>query len=253
MAISIKSSREIDLMRKAGHIVARVLDILRDASKPGITTAALDDIARKEIIALGGKPSFIGYLDYPAHICTSFNEEIVHGIPSNRKIEDGDVLSIDCGAIYEGYHGDAAISLCIGDVPDETSQLIEDTRLSMIQGIESSVVGNRIGDISNAIQVYAEARGYGVIREYVGHGIGTEMHQEPMVPNHGPAGKGLVLANGLTIAIEPMLTLGGWQTKLGGDKWTVSTEDGSISAHWEHSIVVLDDGPEVLTSLTGRP
>ncbi len=240
-------------MRKAGHIVARVLDILRDASKPGITTAALDDIARKEIIALGGKPSFIGYLDYPAHICTSFNEEIVHGIPSNRKIEDGDVLSIDCGAIYEGYHGDAAISLCIGDVPDETSQLIEDTRLSMIQGIESSVVGNRIGDISNAIQVYAEARGYGVIREYVGHGIGTEMHQEPMVPNHGPAGKGLVLANGLTIAIEPMLTLGGWQTKLGGDKWTVSTEDGSISAHWEHSIVVLDDGPEVLTSLTGRP
>ena len=240
-------------MRKAGHIVARVLDILRDASKPGITTAALDDIARKEIIALGGKPSFIGYLDYPAHICTSFNEEIVHGIPSNRKIEDGDVLSIDCGAIYEGYHGDAAISLCIGDVPDETSQLIEDTRLSMIQGIESSVVGNRIGDISNAIQVYAEARGYGVIREYVGHGIGTEMHQEPMVPNHGPAGKGLVLANGLTIAIEPMLTLGGWQTKLGGDKWTVSTEAGSISAHWEHSIVVLDDGPEVLTSLTGRP
>ena len=240
-------------MRKAGHIVARVLDILRDASKPGITTAALDDIARKEIIALGGKPSFIGYLDYPAHICTSFNEEIVHGIPSNRKIEDGDVLSIDCGAIYEGYHGDAAISLCIGDVPDETSQLIEETRLSMIQGIESSVVGNRIGDISNAIQVYAEARGYGVIREYVGHGIGTEMHQEPMVPNHGPAGKGLVLANGLTIAIEPMLTLGGWQTKLGGDKWTVSTEDGSISAHWEHSIVVLDDGPEVLTSLTGRP
>ena len=253
MAISIKSSREIDLMRKAGHIVARVLDILRDASKPGITTAALDDIARKEIIALGGKPSFIGYLDYPAHICTSFNEEIVHGIPSNRKIEDGDVLSIDCGAIYEGYHGDAAISLCIGDVPDETSQLIEDTRLSMIQGIESSVVGNRIGDISNAIQVYAEARGYGVIREYVGHGIGTEMHQEPMVPNYGPAGKGLVLANGLTIAIEPMLTLGGWQTKLGGDKWTVSTEDRSISAHWEHSIVVLDDGPEVLTSLTGRP
>ena len=240
-------------MRKAGHIVARVLDILRDASKPGITTAALDDIARKEIIALGGKPSFIGYLDYPAHICTSFNEEIVHGIPSNRKIEDGDVLSIDCGAIYEGYHGDAAISLCIGDVPDETSQLIEDTRLSMIQGIESSVVGNRIGDISNAIQVYAEARGYGVIREYVGHGIGTEMQQEPMVPNYGPAGKGLVLANGLTIAIEPMLTLGGWQTKLGGDKWTVSTEDRSISAHWEHSIVVLDDGPEVLTSLTGRP
>ena len=240
-------------MRKAGHIVARVLDVLKDASKPGITTADLDDIARKEIIALGGKPSFIGYLDYPAHICTSFNEEIVHGIPSNRKIEDGDVLSIDCGAIYEGYHGDAAISLCIGDVPDETAQLIEDTRLSMIEGIESSLVGNRIGDVSNAIQVYAEARGYGVIREYVGHGIGTEMHQEPAVPNYGPADKGLVLANGLTIAIDPMLTLGGWKTKLGEDKWTVSTIDGSISAHWEHSIAVFDDGPEVLTSLTGRP
>jgi methionyl aminopeptidase len=240
-------------MRKAGHIVASVLDVLKDASKPGITTAILDEIARKEILSLGGKPSFIGYMDYPAHICTSFNEEIVHGIPSNRKIEEGDVLSIDCGAIYQGYHGDAAISLCIGDVPDETSKLVEDTRLSMVKGIESSFIGNRIGDISNAIQVYAEKRGYGIIREYVGHGIGTEMHQEPSVPNYGSSGKGLILSSGLTIAIEPMLTLGGWQTNVSDDKWTVSTKDGSISAHWEHSIVVSRDGPEVLTSLTGRP
>jgi methionyl aminopeptidase len=240
-------------MRKAGHIVASVLDVLKDASKPGITTAILDEIARKEIVSLGGKPSFIGYMDYPAHICTSFNEEIVHGIPSNRKIEEGDVLSIDCGAIYQGYHGDAAISLCIGDVPDETSKLVEDTRLSMVKGIESSLIGNRIGDISNAIQVYAEKRGYGIIREYVGHGIGTEMHQEPSVPNYGSSGKGLILSSGLTIAIEPMLTLGGWQTNVSDDKWTVSTKDGSISAHWEHSIVVSRDGPEVLTSLTGRP
>jgi methionyl aminopeptidase len=240
-------------MRKAGHIVASVLDVLKDASKPGITTAILDEIARKEIVSLGGKPSFIGYMDYPAHICTSFNEEIVHGIPSNRKIEEGDVLSIDCGAIYQGYHGDAAISLCIGDVPDETSKLVEDTRLSMVKGIESSLIGNRIGDISNAIQVYAEKRGYGIIREYVGHGIGTEMHQEPSVPNYGSSGKGLILSSGLTIAIEPMLTLSGWQTNVSDDKWTVSTKDGSISAHWEHSIVVSRDGPEVLTSLTGRP
>jgi methionyl aminopeptidase len=240
-------------MRKAGHIVASVLDVLKDASKPGITTAILDEIARKEILSLGGKPSFIGYMDYPAHICTSFNEEIVHGIPSNRKIEEGDVLSIDCGAIYQGYHGDAAVSLCIGDVPDETSKLVEDTRLSMVKGIESSFIGNRIGDISNAIQVYAEKRGYGIIREYVGHGIGTEMHQEPSVPNYGSSGKGLILSSGLTIAIEPMLTLGGWQTNVSDDKWTVSTKDGSISAHWEHSIVVSRDGPEVLTSLTGRP
>ena len=253
MAISIKSSREIDLMRQAGHIVAKVLDVLKDACKPGITTAMLDEIARKEIVSLGGKPSFIGYMDYPAHICTSFNEEIVHGIPSDRKIEDGDVLSIDCGAIYEGYHGDSAISLCIGDVPEVTSKLVEDTRLSMVKGIESSLIGNRIGDISNAIQIYAEQRGYGIIREYVGHGIGTEMHQEPSVPNYGSSGKGLLLSKGLAIAIEPMLTLGDWQTKVGDDKWTVSTKDGSISAHWEHSIVVSEDGPEVLTSLTGRP
>ena len=253
MAISIKSSREIDLMRQAGHIVAKVLDVLKDACKPGITTAMLDEIARKVIVSLGGKPSFIGYMDYPAHICTSFNEEIVHGIPSDRKIEDGDVLSIDCGAIYEGYHGDSAISLCIGDVPEVTSKLVEDTRLSMVKGIESSLIGNRIGDISNAIQIYAEQRGYGIIREYVGHGIGTEMHQEPSVPNYGSSGKGLLLSKGLAIAIEPMLTLGDWQTNVGDDKWTVSTKDGSISAHWEHSIVISEDGPEVLTSLTGRP
>lgn len=240
-------------MRKAGHIVAEVLDILRDEAKPGVTTAELDDIAKREIKARGGTPSFYGYLGYTAHICTSFNEEIVHGIPGPRKIAEGDVLSIDCGAIYEGYHGDSAISLCIGDVPDEARRLVEDTRLSLMAGIEAALSGARLGDISSAVQTYAEARNYGVIREYVGHGIGQEMHEEPGVPNYGVAGKGIVLRTGLAVAIEPMLALGDWRTVVGSDKWTVSTKDGSLSAHWEHSIVVTEDGPEVLTSLTGKP
>lgn len=250
---TIKSPREVDFMRKAGHIVAEVLDILRDEAKPGVTTAELDDIAKREIKARGGTPSFYGYLGYTAHICTSFNEEIVHGIPGPRKIAEGDVLSIDCGAIYEGYHGDSAISLCIGDVPDEARRLVEDTRLSLMAGIEAALSGARLGDISSAVQTYAEARNYGVIREYVGHGIGQEMHEEPGVPNYGVAGKGIVLRTGLAVAIEPMLALGDWRTVVGSDKWTVSTKDGSLSAHWEHSIVVTEDGPEVLTSLTGKP
>lgn len=251
MPISIKSKREIDLMREAGHIVAGTLDVLRDAVKPGVTTLELDLIAKREIIDLGGIPSFIGYMDYPAHICTSFNDEIVHGIPSNRKIEDGDILSIDCGAIYNGYHGDSAISICVGDVPEENSRLVEDTRLAMLAGIEAAVSGSHLSDISSAIETFAKPRGYGIIREYVGHGIGTEMHQEPSVPNYGAPGRGIELVPGLALAIEPMLTLGDWKTKVASDKWTVLTQDGSISAHWEHSIAITEDGPEVLTSLSG--
>ena len=250
---TIKSSREIDLMRRAGRIVAEILDILTDAAKPGVATAELDRIAKREIETRNGISSFYGYLGYTAHICTSFNEEIVHGIPGPRKIVDGDILSIDCGAIYEGFHGDAAITLCIGDVPDAARRLVDDTRSAMVVGIAAMCSGNRLGDISNAVQTYAEARHYGVIREYVGHGIGREMHEEPSVPNYGPSGRGIALKTGLTLAIEPMLALGDWHTVVGPDRWTVSTKDGSLSAHWEHSIVVTEEGPEVLTSLTGSP
>jgi methionyl aminopeptidase len=250
---TIKSPREIDLMRKAGRIVAEVLEILRDAAKPGVSTADLDRIAKREIASRGGVPSFYGYLGYPAHICTSFNEQIVHGIPGARKIKDGDLVSIDCGAIYQGYHGDSAITLCIGDVPEEARRLVEDTRQSMVVGIEAARAGARLGDVSHAIQSYAEPRGYGIIREYVGHGIGQAMHEEPNVPNYGPPGRGIPLKTGLALAIEPMLTLGDWRTVVARDGWTVSTKDGSLSAHWEHTIAVAEDGPEVLTSLTGRP
>ena len=250
---TIKSTREIDLMRKAGHIVADVLDILRDAAKPGVSTQELDDIARREIRLRGGIPSFYGYLGYPAHICTSFNEEIVHGIPGPRVIANGDIVSIDCGAIYDGYHGDSAITVAIGDVPREAQDLVEDTRLSMAAGIAAATVGNRLGDISHGVEAYAAPRGYGIIREYVGHGIGTSMHEDPSVPNYGPAGKGLQLRPGLALAIEPMLTLGDWRTIVGQDQWTVSTRDGSLSAHWEHTIALTDSGPEVLTSRTGKP
>ncbi len=249
---TIKSAREIDLMRKAGHIVAEVLGVLRDAAVPGLTTGELDHIAAHEIRSRGGVPSFLGYHGYTAHICTSFNEEIVHGIPGSRVIRDGDVLSIDCGAIYDGYHGDSAVTIAIGGVPKRTQDLIEDTRLAMVAGIEAARIGNRLGDVSNAVESFAAPRGYGIIRGYVGHGIGTAMHEEPSVPNYGPAGKGLKLRHGLAIAIEPMLTLGDWQTVVGDDGWTVSSADGSLAAHWEHTIVITADGPEVLTSLTGR-
>ena len=258
---TIKSAREIDLMRKAGHIIADVLDILRDAAKPGVTTAQLDEIAGREIRGRGGVPSFLGYQGYTAHICTSFNEEIVHGIPGPRAIRDGDILSIDCGAIFDGYHGDSAITLAIGNVPKEAQDLIEDTRQSMLACIDAARVGNGLADLTGAIRNYAEPRGYGMIRGYGGHGIGTEMHEDPWVPNNmadfdSSNRRGLRrfrLRPGATLALEPMLTLGDWRTYVGEDDWTVLTVDGSLSAHWEHSIVVTEDGPEVLTSKTGQP
>ncbi len=260
-APTIKSAREIDLMRRAGHIVADVLSVLRDAARPGVTTQELDMIAEREIRSRGGVPSFLGYLDYPAHICASLNEEIVHGIPGPRAIADGDILSIDCGAIYEGYHGDSAITIAIGNVPKDALDLIEDTRLSMVACIDAARVGNKLIDLTKAIRDYAQPRGYGIIRQYGGHGIGTAMHEEPWIANNladfdSPERRslrGFRLRPGMTVALEPMLTLGGWQTYVGDDEWTVFTQDGSLSAHWEHTIVVTEDGPEVLTSRTGQP
>ena len=259
---TVKSAREIDLMRKAGHIVADVLNIMRDAAKPGMTTAQLDEIAGREIRGRNGVPSFLGYQGFPGHICASFNEEVVHGIPGPRKIKDGDILSIDCGAIYDGYHGDSAITFAVGDIPDETRKLIEDTRQSLIACINAARPGNGLLDLTNAIRDYAEPRGYGIVRGYGGHGIGTEMHESPWIPNNvadfdSTGRRGLRrfrLRPGSTVALEPMLTLGGgWETVVEEDDWTVSTADGSLSAHWEHTIVVTEDGPEVLTSRTGKP
>ena len=260
-SVTVKSAREIDLMRKAGHVVADVLGILRDAAKPGMTTAQLDEIAGREIRGRGGVPSFLGYQGFPAHICTSLNDEIVHGIPGLREISDGDVLSIDCGAIVDGYHGDSAITFAVGDVPTQVKNLIEDTRQSLIACIDAARVGNGLPHLTNAIKDYAEPRGYGIIRGYGGHGIGTEMHENPWIPNNvadfdSVNRRGLRrfrLRPGMTIALEPMLTLGDWQTVVEDDDWTVSTSDGSMSAHWEHTIVVTNDGPEVLTSRTGQP
>ncbi|MBI4236014.1 MAG: type I methionyl aminopeptidase [Chloroflexi bacterium] len=252
---TIKSKQEVALMRRAGHIVAEVLAILAEAARPGMTTAELDAIAQREIEARDGTPSFLGYLGYPATICTSFNEEIVHGIPGARAVREGDILSIDCGAIYAGFQGDAALTLCIGDVPAETRTLVEVTRGALAAGIAAARPGARLSDVSHAIQSYVEGqpRPYGIIREYVGHGIGREMHEEPMVPNFGLPNRGIALRPGLALAIEPMLTLGDWRTVVGPDEWTVSTKDGSLSAHFEHSIVITENGAEVLTSLDGKP
>jgi len=240
-------------MRRAGHVVGETLAALVSAAKPGVRTLDLDRIARDEILSRGAIPSFLGYLNYPAHICTSINEEIVHGIPSERTIQEGDVLSLDCGAIVDGFHGDAAITVCVGEVPDATRKLVQTTYQSMVDGIEQACVGARLGDISNAVQTRAETDGFGVVREYVGHGIGRDMHEEPMVPNYGDPAKGLILRPGLAVAIEPMLTVGDWHTTVGPDRWTVSTKDGSLSAHFEHTIAITENGPEVLTSLTGKP
>ena len=245
--ITIKSSLEREAMRRAGAIVGAVLGILNASVEPGITTKDLDDIAYREITRRGGKPTFKGYRGFPASICTSVNEEIVHGIPGNRVLKEGDVVKMDCGATLEGFIGDAAISVPVGQVSEEYLRLIEATRLSLEAGIRASQPGNRIGDIGAAVQEYGESRGYGVVRDYVGHGVGRFLHEDPQVPNYGQAGRGALLRPGMCIAIEPMLNLGDWRTTLLDDQWTVVTSDRKLSSHFEHTIAIDEDGPVVLT------
>jgi len=245
--ITIKSSLEREAMRRAGAIVGAVLGILNASVEPGITTKDLDDIAYREIIRRGGKPTFKGYRGFPASICTSVNEEIVHGIPGNRVLKEGDVVKMDCGATLDGFIGDAAISVPVGQVSEEYLRLIEATRLSLEAGIRASQPGNRIGDIGAAVQEYGESRGYGVVRDYVGHGVGRFLHEDPQVPNYGQAGRGALLRPGMCIAIEPMLNLGDWRTTLLDDQWTVVTSDRKLSSHFEHTIAIDEDGPVVLT------
>ena len=245
--ITVKSPQELQSMRQAGQVVAAALEAVLAAIQPGMKAKDLDIIAEREIRSLGAVPSFKGYRGFPATICFSFNEEIVHGIPGNRIVREGDIVSIDCGAIVDDHHGDSAVTVAVGSVPPEVELLMETTRLSLEEGIKAAIAGNRIGDISAAIQRFAEPGGYGIVREYVGHGIGRALHEEPSVPNFGEGGRGPLLRPGMVIAIEPMLNMGGWQTRVLEDDWTVVTADGSLSAHFEHTVAITEQGPEVLT------
>ena len=234
-------------MRKAGEIVGKTLDLLKAAAEPGMTTRDLDRIAFKEIISHGASPTFKGYRGFPATICSSINEEIVHGIPSKRIIKEGDIVKVDVGATFEGLIGDAAVTIAVGEVDESLLQLMEDTRLGLEEGIKAAVPGARVGDIGAAVQAYGESRGYGVVREFVGHGVGRFLHEDPQVPNYGVAGRGPLLRAGMCIAIEPMFNLGDWRTKVLDDQWTVVTSDGKLSSHFEHSIAITEHGPEILT------
>jgi methionyl aminopeptidase len=244
-----KSRTEIEKMRAAGLIVAQVLKRLEEIVSPGMSTRDLDREAETIITGAGAYPTFKGYHGYPASICTSINDEVVHGIPSNRKLREGDIVSIDCGATLQGYVGDAAITVPVGKVSDPVKRLLDVTRQSLFKAIEKCEIGNRLGDVCNAVQAYVEPLGYSVVRNYCGHGVGREMHEEPQVPNYGKPGTGPVLREGLVIAIEPMINLGHQDVKVLPDGWTVITMDGRPSAHFEHTVAVTSEGPQILTVL----
>jgi len=249
MSIVIKSDQEMAAMRQGGRIVATVLEVLKLQVRPGMKTEELDVIAARELERLGAKPSFKGYRGFPSNLCVSVNDEIVHGIPGKRVLHEGDIVSLDFGAIFMGFQGDAALTVGVGNISPEAEQLIETTEGALKAGIAAACHEARLGDISAAIQHYAESRGYSVVREYTGHGIGREMHEEPQIPNFGLPGRGPVLKKGMTLALEPMVNIGDWRTRLGDNHWTVFTSDGSLSAHFEHTIAVTDAEPEVLTTL----
>lgn len=243
-----RNKDELAKMRKAGRVVAEMHAKTREAIRPGITTMDLDRIAREVIEKRGARSNFLGYHGFPAVICTSPNDMIVHGIPSEDVVlQEGDIISIDCGAIIDGYHGDAAYTAPVGDISPEARKLIEVTEASLVAGISQMVDGNRLTDIGQAVQEVAEAGGYSVVREYVGHAIGTAMHEEPQVPNYGPGGRGPKLRAGMVFAIEPMVNMGRPETFLLEDGWSVVTADGSLSVHVEHTIAITDNGPEIYT------
>ena len=245
--IIIKSDREIAAMRRAGRIVATVLEVLKSQIRPGMETKELDIIAERESERLGAKPSFKGYRGFPANLCVSVNDEVVHGIPGERVLQEGDIVSLDFGAIFMGFQSDAAVTVGVGKISSEAKRLIETTEGALNAGIAAAYPRAKLGDISAAIQQYAESRGFSVVRQYTGHGIGREMHEEPQIPNFGLPGTGPVLEKGMTLALEPMVNAGDWRTRLGSDQWTVFTADGSLSAHFEHTIAITEAEPEVLT------
>ena len=245
--ITVKSPRELDSMRKAGEIVGKTIELLKASVEPGMTTRDLDRIAFKEITRHGATPTFKGYRGFPATICASVNQEIVHGIPGKRVLKEGDLIKVDVGATIEGFIGDAAVTMPVGEVPEALVALMDDTRLGLEAGIRAAVPGARVGDIGAAVQAYGESRGYGVVREFVGHGVGRFLHEDPQIPNYGVAGRGALLRPGMCIAIEPMFNMGDWRTRILDDQWTVVTADGKLSSHFEHSIAITDQGPEILT------
>jgi methionyl aminopeptidase len=248
----IKSKDQIAKMRRAGRIVAEIHEKVAAAIRPGVTTKKLDQVAADVIAARGAVSSFLGYHGYPAVICTSPNHVIVHGIPDGTALHEGDIIGIDAGAILEGWHADAAFTVGVGDVSDEAQRLMEVTEEALWAGLRQAQAGNRLSDIGHAVQTVAEAAGFGVVREYVGHGIGTAMHEEPQVQNYGPPDRGPKLKVGMVLAIEPMVNVGAFTTKVLKDEWTVVTRDGSLSAHYEHTVAITDDGPEVLTLSEGE-
>jgi len=248
--IVIKSQRELEAMQRGGQIVATVLEAIRERLRPGQTTAEIDEIAEQTVTSLGARASFKGLYGFPASICISVNEEIVHGIPSSdRVLDEGDIVSLDFGALYEGFHADSAVTLPVGKVSEEARRLLLCTAKGLERGIAQVRAGRRLGDISWAIQAYGESKGYGIVRQYVGHGVGRNLHEEPQVPNFGTPGRGVALRAGMTLAIEPMYNVGTEKTEVLDDKWTVVTEDRKLSAHFEHTIAITEGEPLVLTKL----
>jgi len=247
--IVLKSDRELKYMRDAGKITANALEEVKKAVAPEVSTQELDRIAEKYIQRSGAKAAFKGYHGFPGNICTSINEEVVHGIPGIRRLHQGDIVSIDVGVLINDYYGDAAVTVPVGSVAPEIEKLLNVTQAALTAGIEKAISGNRLGDISNAVQTVAELNGYGVVRDYVGHGIGRKMHEDPQIPNFGKPGQGPLLKTGMTMAIEPMINLGSYEVQTLEDNWTVVTVDAKVSAHFEHTIAITPNGPEVLTRL----
>jgi methionyl aminopeptidase len=250
--IELKSAREIGLMRRAGHILSDVMDRLRTTVKPGMSTLEIDEDVEEFIRAHGARPAFKGYRGFPATVCISINEEVVHGIPSaHRHVKEGDIVGLDLGCIVDGYYADCAFTLAVGDVPPRVQELLDVTRESLEMGIVECRPGRRLSDVSHAIQAHVEDHGFSVVRAFVGHGIGRALHEEPQVPNFGDPGRGPQLKPGMVLAIEPMVTMGSWEVRVLDDGWTAVTRDGSLAAHFEHTIAVTEAGPEVLTSKRG--
>jgi methionyl aminopeptidase len=249
--VKLRSSEEIGKIREASRIVAETLRLLEERTQPGVTTRDLDRWAEAYIRERGGEPSFLGYLGYPASTCISVNEEVVHGIPGDRVIREGDIVGVDVGVVKDGYHGDAARTFAVGEVSEETRRLLRVTGECLDRAILAFRVGNRLGDLGHAVQHHAESHGYGVVRSLVGHGIGQKMHEDPQVPNYGEPGSGMKLRPGLVFAIEPMITAGGWEVETLADKWTIVTRDRSLAAHFEHTVALTEEGPVVLSRLDG--
>lgn len=245
--IQYKSSREIEKIKKAGRVVAEILDLISENVRPGVTTKKLEALASEHFKKRKALPAFLGYQGFPASICVSVDDEVVHGIPGDRTLVEGEIVSVDVGAVIDGYFGDSARSFAVGNVNGEARRLLSVTNEALERGIKACAVGNRLGDLSFAIQSFVESKGFSVVRDLVGHGIGKKMHEEPQVPNFGEAGTGIELKEGLVVAIEPMINAGKYKVRVLPDGWTIVTDDGSLSAHFEHTVAVTSNGPEILT------